>query len=48
MNKGHGNIKLDNDKGILIKVVFQCPSYIGYPRRRNTITYINDAKNAFK
>ena len=35
-----GNLNLGNDKALLIKVVSQCLSYIGYPRSLNAIAII--------
>lgn len=36
-----GNMNLGNDKEFLMKVVFQCLPYIGYPRSLNAISCIN-------
>lgn len=38
-----GNIRLGNDKELLVKVVSQCLPYIGYPRSLNAISCINQA-----
>lgn len=38
-----GNMNLGNDKEFLMKVVFQCLPYIGYPRSLNAISCINKA-----
>lgn len=38
-----GNMNLGNDKEFLIKVVFQCLPYVGYPRSLNAITCIQNA-----
>lgn len=38
-----GNMNLGNDKEFLIRIVFQCLPYIGYPRSLNAITCINKA-----
>ena len=39
----YGNIRLGNDKELLIKVVSQCLPYIGYPRSLNALACINNA-----
>ena len=38
-----GNMNLGNDKEFLLRVVFQCLPYIGYPRSLNAVTCINKA-----
>ena len=38
-----GNMNLGNDRVFLMKVVFQCLPYIGYPRSLNAITCINQS-----
>ena len=39
------NMKIGNDKGVLIKVISQCLPYIGYPRSLNALRCVNDAAN---
>ncbi|MTI47237.1 MAG: 4-carboxymuconolactone decarboxylase [Firmicutes bacterium] len=36
-----GNIRLGNDKEVLIKEISQCLPYIGYPRSLNALECIN-------
>ena len=43
MSHVFGNLKLGNDKALLIRVVSHCLPYIGYPRSLNAITCINNA-----
>lgn len=38
-----GNMKLGNDKDLLVKVVSQCLPFIGYPRSLNALACINNA-----
>ena len=37
------NLRLGNDKPLLIRVISQCLPYIGYPRSLNALTCINQA-----
>ena len=37
------NLRLGNDKPLLIRVISQCRPYIGYPRSLNALTCINQA-----
>lgn len=38
-----GNMNLGNDKDFLMRVIFQCLPYIGYPRSLNAIACVNKA-----
>lgn len=38
-----GNMNMGNDKDFLIRVVYQCLPYIGYPRSLNAIACVNKA-----
>lgn len=38
-----GNMNMGNDKDFLLKVVFQCLPYIGYPRSLNAIACVDKA-----
>ena len=37
------NMRIGNDKAFLIKVVFKCLPFIGYPRSLNALRCVNDA-----
>ena len=37
------NLRLGNDKPLLIRVISQCLPYIGYPRSLNALTCIDQA-----
>ena len=38
-----GNLRLGNDKALLIDVISQCLPYIGYPRSLNALRCVNEA-----
>ena len=38
-----GNMKVGNDKQLLIQVISQCLPYIGYPRSLNALRCVNEA-----
>lgn len=42
------NIRLGNDRAVLIRVVSQCVPYIGYPRSLNALRCISEAAKAKK
>lgn len=46
--KGHiaANLRLGNDKMLLITVISACIPYIGYPRTINALSCINEVANA--
>ena len=46
--KGHiaANLRLGNDKNLLIAVISACIPYIGYPRTLNALSCINEVANA--
>ena len=46
--KGHiaSNLRLGNDKTLLIAVISACIPYIGYPRTINALSCINEVANA--
>lgn len=46
--KGHiaANLRLGNDKTLLIAVISACIPYIGYPRTLNALSCINEVANA--
>lgn len=39
------NMRIGNDKALLIKIISQCLPYIGYPRSLNALRCVNDAAN---
>ena len=41
-----GNMKVGNDKQLLIQVISQCLPYIGYPRSLNALRCVNEAAQA--
>ena len=42
-----GNMRVGNDKALLIKVISQCLPYIGYPRSLNALRCVNEAAKSF-
>lgn len=37
------NMRIGNDKDLLIKIISQCLPYIGYPRSLNALRCLNEA-----
>lgn len=43
-----GNMKIGNDKELLMRVISQSLPYIGYPRCLNAVNCVNEAERQMK